>query len=60
MRETVTTIEEIRDESGNLLHLKLSDGYEETNTYNENGKLIKSDTIYPNGIREVEHYSGLS
>jgi hypothetical protein len=36
----------------------MSDGYIERNTYAANGKLIKQDITYSNGIREVDHYKG--
>jgi hypothetical protein len=51
-------LEEIHDEEGRLIYQRMSDGYIERNTYTANGKLIKQDITYSNGIREVDHYKG--
>lgn len=47
----------IYDKSGNLLYEEHDDGYKEMNTYNNNGKLIRQEIHYSNGLVEVEHYS---
>lgn len=55
VRLSVTLVEQY-DEDGRLVYQEDSDGYIERNTY-YNGKLIKSDITYSNGIREVEQFN---
>ena len=50
-------IETKKDENGNIIYEKHDDGYYENNTYNDNGKLIRSESHYSNGIVEIEKYA---
>lgn len=50
-------LQQIIDENGNVIYEEHDSGYFERNQYNENGKLIRSEQHYPNGIVEIEHFS---
>lgn len=47
----------VKDNNGNVILAKYDDGYEERNTYNDNGKLIREEIKFPNGIVEINHYN---
>ena len=47
----------IRDENDNVVYRKDKDGYWERNTYDTNGKLIRSEQHYTNGVVETEQYA---
>lgn len=58
--KTDTIIAQAFDKDGNLLYEKDADGYEERNDYDSHGNLIRSEILYPNGLREVEHFGSIS
>lgn len=57
---TTNVLKEEYDSNGNVIVFETYDGHKEYNSYDKDGKLIKSDITYPNGIREVEYYGKLN
>lgn len=45
-----------KDIDGNVIYEEHDDGFYERNTY-KNGKLIRCETHYSNGMKEIEHYN---
>jgi hypothetical protein len=49
------------DKFGNLVYIELDTGFKEEIEYTPDGKYItKIDTLYPNGIRETEHFNPIN
>ena len=48
-------IRQEKDSDGNVIYEQHDDGYYEYNTY-ENGRCIRSECHYSNGLVEVEQY----
>ena len=48
-----------RDANGNVILEERDDGFKEESTYDDNGRLIKIVTTYPNGIVETEQFAVL-
>ena len=46
-----------RDINGNVILEERDDGFKEESTYDDNGRLIKIVTTYPNGIVETEQFA---
>ena len=55
-KDTSTPVFVDKDNNGNITCEEYSDGFKESNTY-DNNKLTSCRTTYPNGVTEFELYS---